>query len=267
MPVRRLLRGTVPWDDLEEVLQEFARRYGLETVRVEFLEADNWLSVPCVVNGRWFLKVVSEQHSLLHSLLTTGRNLGAFSSGVPGFFEHLATPYEMARHELDATRRIREIGVAAPEPVEAFEYAGLGVVVLEYLAGFRTLSELDAREAERVAPRVFGSLARMHAAGLAHGDLRGENVLVLDGVPYFIDATSVDPGAVEDARAYDLACALGSLTPVVGARTAVDAALVHYDPVELLHAQQFLGFANLRPDLEFDGGAVRGEIEKAATAD
>lgn len=267
MPVRRLLRGTVPWEDLEGVFREFARRYDLEAVRVEFFEADNWLSVPCVVNGRWFLKVVSEQHSLLHTLLTTGRNLGAFSSGVPGFFEHLETPHEMARHELEATRRLRGIGVAAPEPIEAFEYAGLGVVVLEYLTGFRTLSELEPDEAERVAPRVFASLARMHAAGLAHGDLRGENVLVLDGVPYFIDGTSVDPGAVEDARAYDLACALGSLTPLVGARTAVGAALVHYDPADLLRARQFLGFANLRPDLAFDGSAVRGEIEKVATAD
>jgi hypothetical protein len=267
MPVRRLLRGTVPWTDLEGVFREFARRYDLETIRVEFLEADNWLSVPCVVNERWFLKIVSEQHSLLHAVLTTGRNLGAFSSGVPGFFEHLETPHEMARHELEATRRIREIGVAAPEPVEAFAHAGLGVVVLEYLAGFRPLSALDPGAAERVAPRVFGSLARMHAAGLAHGDLRGENVLVLDGVPYFIDATSVDPGAVEDARAYDLACALGSLAPLVGARTAVGTALVHYEPADLLRAEAFLGFANLRPDLAFDGSAVRGEIEKVATVE
>jgi hypothetical protein len=267
LSVRRLLRGTVPWDDLEGVVREFARRYGLGSVRIEFLEADNWLSVPCVVNDRWFLKLMSSQHSLVHSLLTTGRNLGAFSSGVPGFFEHLETPYGMATHELEATRRMRDIGVAAPEPIEAFEHEGFGIVVLEYLDGFRTLSGLDRREAERLAPRLFASLARMHAAGLAHGDLRGENVLVLDCVPYFIDATSVDPGAVEDARAYDLACALGSLAPRVGARTAVAAALAHYDPADLLRAEAFLGFVNLRPDLAFDGSAVRGEIERAATAE
>ena len=267
MSVRRLLRRTVPEEDLESVFGEFARRYDLGTVRVEFLEADNWLSVPCVLDGRWFLKVISERHSLLHAVLTTGRNLGAFSSGVPGFFERFETPYGMARHELEATRRIRELGVAAPEPVEAFEHAGLGVVVLEYLEGFRTLSALDRETGAVVAPRVFGSLARMHAAGLAHGDLRGENVLVLEGVPYFIDATRVDPRAIEDARGYDLACALGSLPPVVGARTAVRAALAHYEPADLLRAEPFVGFANLRPDLAFDGSAVRGEIEKVATAE
>jgi Ser/Thr protein kinase RdoA (MazF antagonist) len=252
---------------MEAVFREFAGRHDLGAVRIEFLEADNWLSVPCVVDERWFLKLISTRHSLLHAVLTTGRNVGAFSAGVPGFFEHIETPREMAAHELEATRRIREVGVDAPEPVEAFEHRGLGVVVLEYLEGFRTLPALDRDAANRVAPRVFDSLARMHAAGLAHGDLRGENVLVLEGVPYFIDATRIDPGAVEDARAYDLACALGSLTPCVGARAAVRAALDHYDPAELLRAEPFVGFANLRPDLAFDGSAVRGEIEKAAAAE
>jgi hypothetical protein len=87
----------------------------------------------------------------------------------------------------------------------------------------------------------------------------------VEGVPHFIDATSVDPGALEDARAYDLACALGSLAPRVGARRAVRAALAHYDPADLLRAEGFLRFADPRPDLAFDGGAVRGEIERAAT--
>jgi tRNA A-37 threonylcarbamoyl transferase component Bud32 len=267
MPVRRLLRGTVPREDLEGVFAEFARRYDLGTVRVEFLEADDWLSVPCVVNGRWFLKVVSGTHSLVHAVLTTGRNLGAFSAGATGFFEQLWTPHELAAHELAATRRMREIGVAVPEPLGAFEHADHGVVVLEYLDGVRPLPALDRGAAERVDPRVFGSLARMHAAGLVHGDLRGENVLVMDGVPHFIDATSVDPGVVADARAYDLACALGSLTPHVGARTAVGAALAHYDPATLRRAEAFLRFATLRPDLAFDGCAVRGEIERATAVE
>ena len=75
----------------------------------------------------------------------------------------------MALHELEVPLRMRETGVATPEPVEAFEHRGHGVVVLEYLAGFRTLPALEREAAELVAPRVFGSLARLHAAGLAHG--------------------------------------------------------------------------------------------------
>ena len=267
MAVRRILRSSVPWDDVEGLALELCERYDRDAVRIEFLEADNWLSVPMVVDDEWFVKVVSEQHSRLHALFTAGRNLGAFSAGVPGFFQHFGTAYDMAEHELAATRRMRDIGIDVPAPVEAFEYRGYGVVVLEYLAGFHTLDEADAAEAERLAPDLFAALARMHEAGLAHGDLREENVLVVDGVLYFIDATSVDstPASVESARGYDLACTLGSLTPHVGAAVAVGAALTAYDPSEVLAAGEFLDFVSLRPDLEFDVAGVKGEIEKAAT--
>lgn len=77
----------------------------------------------------------------------------------------------------------------------------------------------------------------------------------LDGEPHFIDAPSVDPGSVEDARAYDLARALGSLSPHVGARTPVSAARQHYEPPDLLRAESFLG------------SAVRGETERATAAE
>jgi len=187
----------VDWDRLEGVTRELLRRYDQPELRVAFLDADNWLSTPCVVNDRWLVKVVTEQNSLLHAVLTTGRNLGVFSSGREGFFEYVADPVEMAERELEATRWMREIGVNVPEPLEAFEYEGLGVLVVEYLPEFRTLNELDAAEVERYAPDLFESLA------LVHGDLRAENGLVARERLYLVDATSVrdDEDAVGHARA------------------------------------------------------------------
>ncbi|MFB6120652.1 MAG: RIO1 family regulatory kinase/ATPase [Halobacteriaceae archaeon] len=264
MAFRRFLRGRVSWDRLEAVSGEVARRYDLQTARVEFLDADNWLSVPCVVDDRFFVKIITPQHSLVHALLTTGRNLGAFSSGTEGFFEHFGAPLEMAKHELDATERMRDIGVNAPEPVEAFEYDGLGVLVLEYLPDFEALDDVDADRAEALAPALFGSLARLHENGLAHGDLRAENVLVADGDLYFIDATKVREGAIAEARAYDLACALAALAPLVGARAAVAAANEAYSTADLLAAREFLDFVNIRPDHAFEATVVKGEIEKVA---
>jgi len=114
-----------------------------------------------VVDDEWFVKVVTEQNSVVHALLTAGRKLGAFSSGREGFFEHFGTPYEMAEHELEATRKMRDIGVNAPEPVEAFEYDGVGVLVLEYLPEFQTLEELDPDVVAEHAPTVFDFLCRM----------------------------------------------------------------------------------------------------------
>ena len=128
-----LNRSGCQWDMLPDDLPAAARDY------VEFLEADNWLSVPCVVDERYFLKVITPAHSLVHGLLTTGRNLGAFSSGVPGFFERFDAPVEMAEHELAATRRMYEEGLNVPEPVEAFEHdqpVGVDIVADHPLAWY-----------------------------------------------------------------------------------------------------------------------------------
>ncbi|WP_101297832.1 RIO1 family regulatory kinase/ATPase domain-containing protein [Halegenticoccus soli] len=265
MELRRLVRGRIEWPRLEAVVRELAERYGREGVHVEFLDADNWLSTPMVIDREWFVKVITRQNSLVHALFTTGRNLGAFSSGREGFFEHFGTPFDMAKHELEATRRMREIGVNAPEPVEALEVDGLGVLVLEYLPDYRSLDELDRSEERAVAPALFADLRRLHDNGLAHGDLRAENVLILDGEIYFIDATNVRRDGRDDARSYDLACALAALEPLIGATATIDAALSAYSVEDLLSALEFLDFVNIRPDHDFDAAALKGEIEKRAS--
>ena len=264
MVFRRLVRGSVEWTRLEGVASDLARRYDREAVHVEFIDADNWLSTPCVVDDEWFVKVITDQNSLVHALFTSARNLGAFSSGTEGFFEHFADPVEMAEHELEATRRMRDIGLNAPRPVEAFEYNGLGVLVMEYIPEFETFDEMGPDAVRDHAPDLFGSLSVMHEHRLAHGDLRGENVLVHDDEVYFIDATGVDRDRMEEVRSYDLACALAALTPLVGARDAVVAARDHYTADELLAAREFLDFVNIRPDHDFDAASVKGEIEKVA---
>jgi hypothetical protein len=264
MDLRELVRGRVGDDQIERVVGQLADRYGLSDPQVRRLEADNWLSTPLVLDDRYFVKLITRQNSVVHALITTGRNIGAFSSGTEGFFEHFGTPYQMAEHELEATRRLREVGLNAPEPVEVLEVEELGVVVLEYLPEFRTLDAIDEARERELAPGLFGALRAMHDNGLAHGDLRAENVLIRGDGLYFIDATSVSDAGRASARSYDLACALGALEPLIGAREAVAAAGTHYDAEELLAAEGFLDFVNLRPDLDFDAAAIRGEVEKLA---
>ena len=259
---RRLLRGSVSEPTLSRLGTAVAERNGEPLESVRPLEADNWLSTPCVVNERYFLKVITGQNSLVHALLTVGRNLGAFSSGRAGFFDHVATPLEMAERELAATRQMRALGVNAPEPLEAFEFEGHGVLVLEYLPAFRTLDSLSEPEAADVVPDLFAALATLHDNDLAHGDLRAENVLVAAGDLYFIDATTVSADAVADARGYDLACALAALEPLVGAHAAVGAAADAYDADALRAAVRFLPFVAVRPDHDFDAIALRGELDK-----
>ncbi|MEF8771903.1 RIO1 family regulatory kinase/ATPase domain-containing protein [Halodesulfurarchaeum sp.] len=265
MSVRQLVRGTIPWATLEEVGHELARRYDRDAVRIKFLEAENWLSTPLVVDEEWFVKVISERNAFVHAVLTGARNLGAFSSGTEGFFEHFEDPGEMAHHELEATKQIRAVGVKAPEPIEAFEIGSVGVVVFDYLDGFRPLEECSSEEIESLLPDLFDSVSTMHRNDLAHGDLRGENVLVQNGDVFFIDATAVRSGAIPQARAYDLASALGTLEPHVGAARAVSAAVDQYGIDIVLDAVDFLDFVNIRPDHDFDAAAVKGEINTIAS--
>jgi tRNA A-37 threonylcarbamoyl transferase component Bud32 len=264
MDLRRLARGTVEWDRLEAVAREIADRYGRESVRVAFLDADNWLSTPMVVDDEWFVKVVTQQNSLVHALFTGARNLGAVTAGTENFFEHFETPLEMAEHDLAATARMREVGVDAPSPVEAFEVDGLGVLVLEYLPDSRPLDELDDAAVTEHVPAVFAALATVHENGLAHGDLQRENVLVQDGRPHFIDATKVSARGLDAARSYDLACALAAFAPRIGASDVVAAALEQYSAEDIVAARDFLDVVALRPDHTFDVQLVKGEIEAAA---
>lgn len=265
MDIRRFVRGRIPWSDIERVITEVQRRYDRSTVRVEFLEADNWLSTPCVVDEVYFVKILSPQNSLVHALFTNARNLGALTSGTAGFFERFDSPYEMAVHELEATEILRDIGLNAPRPVEAFEVDEMGVLVLEYLPDFETLDATDTAAVRDWSPVLFESLAKMHDHHLAHGDLRGENVLIHQDSLYFIDATNVSSDGIEQAMAYDLASALAELAPRIGTKQVIDDALTQYTIDDLLAARDFLDIVGLRPDLDFDPGRLKGEIETRAS--
>ncbi|AHF99186.1 aminoglycoside phosphotransferase [Halostagnicola larsenii XH-48] len=264
MDIRQFARGSVEWSRLERVARTLADRYDRDVVRVEFLEADNWLSIPCVIDDEFFVKIVSKQNALVHALLTTGRNVGAFSSGTEGFFDRFDTPREMVEHEYEATQQIREIGLNAPKPIESFEVNGLGVLVLEYLPDFRSLDDVSDSDIRSRAPELFEMLATMHANELAHGDLRAENVLVCEDELYVIDATSVAAGRMAEKTAYDVACAMALLEPRIGARDAVREAVAVYDADVLLSAREFLDFVRMRPDHQFDSTRLRSEVEKVA---
>ncbi|MFC6906210.1 RIO1 family regulatory kinase/ATPase [Halalkalicoccus tibetensis] len=264
MEFRRLIRGRVDEPQLERIGRELAERYDRESVHISVLEADNWLSTPCVVDEEWFVKVISPQNALVHALFTGARNLGVFSRGEEGFFGRFEDPLEMSQHELEATRKVREIGLNAPEPIEAFGVDEFGVLVLEYLPDFRTLDELSPAEVEAVAPELFAALATMHDHDLAHGDLRAENVLLQDDELFFIDATNVREDGRSTARAYDIASALATLEPVLGGKRAIEIAARAYSVEDLLAARDFLDFVRLRPDHEFEATGLKGEIERRA---
>lgn len=261
MDVRRLVRGTLDWELLEDVCSELAHRLGREEINVTFLETDNWSSIPFVVDDDYFVKVITPQNALVHAMFTGARNLGVMSSGSQGFFDRFDSPYEMARHEMTAIDRLREIGLHAPEPIECFEYENVGVVVMEYLPEFTTLRDIDLTDHPQLQTGLLDSIARMHDHDVVHGDLRAENVLVQAGELYFIDATLVNADGREHAMGYDLASAIAILSPATGPKRAVELAQQYFSHGDLLAARRFLDFVKLRPDHDFNLVQLRGELD------
>ena len=265
MDVRRLVRGTLDWELLEEVCIEVAHRLDREEVHVTFLNTDNWSSIPFVIDEDYFVKVVTPQNALVHALFTGARNLGALSSGSQGFFDRFDSPYEMALHEMEAIERLREIGLNTPEPIECFEHDTFGVVVMEYLPEFETLSDIDLEQRADLQEELFASIALMHEHGVVHGDLRAENVLLQDGELYFIDATLVRDTWHDEGRGYDLASAIAILSPHIGPKATIALARDHFSTEQLLMARRFLDFVKLRPDHDFDLVQLRSELEASVT--
>lgn len=263
MSFRSFVRGdsSVDLDAVEESLRDDC---GIEEVELSTLDGENWLSVPLVANDEFFVKVLTSQNTLTHSLFTTMRNLGARFSGNGPFFETYDSPLDMARHEFEAAKRMREIGVRAPRPVDVVEADERALILFEYLDGFETLSEVEIDD--DTMREVFGLLRRLHDNGLAHGDFSLENVLVVDDEIYFIDSTSISEDGHDDAVAYDLACALGAFSSRVPPEEVVESASEFFDADDLRHATDFLVVVRLRPGIEegFSIREIRNAVEETA---
>ena len=266
MSFRSFVRGdsSVDLDSVSEALRE---NRGIEEVNLSSLDGKNWLSVPLVVNDEFFVKVLTSQNTLTHSLFTTMRNLGVRLSGKGPFFETFDSPAEMARHEFEAAEKMRDIGVRTPRPVDVVKADDKALILFEYLEGFETLSEAEVDDDTMC--EVFGLLRRLHDNGLAHGDFSLENVLVVDGEIYFIDSTSVAEDGHDDAVAYDLACALGAFSSRVPPQDVIESASEFFDASDLRHATDFLVVVRLRPGIEegFSVREIRNAVEKIADPD
>lgn len=92
------------------------------------------------------------------------------------------------QREVAALGSLRIAGV--PELVDHGEQDGHAVVVMQYVEGVR-LGELRPRPWAEVKPLVLGLLEiliALHGAGLVHGDVKPDNVVVgADGLPRLVD--------------------------------------------------------------------------------
>ena len=129
-------------------------------------------------------------------------------------------------------------GVRTPEVVLAGPYGnGSGVLVQRMIPG-RSLEETDpAAVDDRSLKAAWAEVARLHQAGIAHGDLGRHSVVVdSDGRPWLVDFDHATAVAPERLRQADLVELLLSLAVRFGPARAVAGATDSFGPEPLAAA-------------------------------
>ena len=208
-------------------IREGLRPAGIDPATVDPLGVDARGSVPFVVRARdgerYFVKAVGREQrdaDLLYKLW----HWAAFrdvEDETP-----FATPKQAVEHEAYIGLLAARAGVRTP-PVLTAAPTGDGHVLLvqRHVAG-ETLDRLHpAQVDDRLLAAVWAEVARLHAARIAHRDLRRANVLVdLDRQPWLLDFGFAEAAASPRQLAADVAELLASLASVVGADRTVRSA-------------------------------------------
>jgi len=252
---------------------EGLRAAGIEPVGIQPVGADARGSDPFVVRTRngeqWFVKAVGREQrdaDLLYKLWRWAvyREVEDESP--------FATPKQAVEHEAYLGLLAARAGVRTPAVLTAAPTGdGHVLLVSQHVAG-QTLDRLDpARVDDRLLAAVWAEVARLHAAGIAHRDLRRANLLVgLDWRPWLLDFGFAEAAASPRRLAGDVAELLASLACVVGADRAVHSAIRSLGAEAVAQALALLQPAALaaatRADLRARRGLLAELREQAAAA-
>jgi len=137
-------------------------------------------------------------------------------------------------HEANMLASAKAAGVEAP--FVYFLSPGRATLVMEYIAGTRmkdAIADGETRETTGLFRKLGSSVARLHGAGIMHGDLTTANVIVRSGSLVFLDfGLSVHSTRVED-HAVDMRLIKETITgahaPVAG--VAIEALFEGYREV------------------------------------
>ena len=149
------------------------------------------------------------------------RRLWAMARLQPAAAGHVAISSRSRLDQLALTCSLaRPAGVPCPALLLFGQMPGeILVLVTTVPAG----AQLDGTATVADATRLFASLRALHRSGIAHRDLRPENLFVSEQAAGFRSLDAAVPAASELARRLDLAQALATLAPVVGPPGALSA--------------------------------------------
>ena len=146
----------------------------------------------------------------------------------------------LVEHEGYVMLRAAAAGVRVPEVVTAGTGGPSVAVLVERPPSGTSLRDLPQIEAtDQVLDDTWREVRRLHAAGIAHGTLDGDHILVAEAGCAFVDF-DIAGNATRDRRALDVAGVLVATAAVVGDERAVAAATRALPPDELMDALRYL---------------------------
>jgi uncharacterized membrane protein YbhN (UPF0104 family) len=158
------------------------------------------------------------------------RRLWALARLQPAAAGHIAVSSRARLQQLAlACTLARQAGVPCPSSLLFGQMPGETLVLLTTVPPG---AQLDAAVSVPDAALLFASLRALHHAGIAHRDLRAENLFVSGKSAGFRSLDASVPAASELARRLDLAQALATLAQAVGPSGAIDALRQGYGTVD-----------------------------------
>jgi undecaprenyl-diphosphatase len=209
------------------VIEAALRTAGLPIASIAPVVADARGSVPFFVrttDGRTlFCKTVGREQRDSDALFKAWRFLAY--RGIEDE-EPFTTPKRAVEHEAYLAMLATRAGVATPDVVLTTGMDDGGAALVEQAVTGHTLDAVTPGTlTDEALDTIWGQVAKLRAARIAHRDLRLANVLVDDhGAPWIIDFGFSEAGASDRRLAQDVAQLLASTAIEVGAERAVASA-------------------------------------------
>lgn len=219
-----LLRGTPAHPPSVDAVVAGLARAGVDVAALRPLRADARGSVPFVgtsTQGGLFVKALGRDQRDADLLFRVGRWLAFREVGDEA---PLATAKQQIEHEAYLLLAAARAGARVPELLTTAEAADGTWLLAERRVDGTDASQLPSLEDAALAD-VWRQVAALHAARIAHRDLRLANVVIGPADrAWLVDFGFAQAGASDDQLARDVAELLASTSSVVGASRAVAAA-------------------------------------------
>jgi uncharacterized membrane protein YbhN (UPF0104 family)/tRNA A-37 threonylcarbamoyl transferase component Bud32/membrane-associated phospholipid phosphatase len=174
----------------------------------------------------------------------------------------LASPAHEVEHEAYVTLLAERAGVRTPQVLLARELEhGPALLVRRQVDGRPLGSTPPSEVEERTLGELWDQVGRLGRAGIAHGDLRADNVVVDgEGRVFIYDFAFARAGASANQLNQDVAELLVSVASVVGAERAVDSAIRFVGEERLKRALHCLRPLALPARIRRQSGVRRQEL-------